>query len=294
MNILASQAYRILVPKFIRKRILARTLRRDILGYYESLPGEPPADLRPVLDYLRSHPVAVFPYEWQERYKPGDVSVFRDKKVGLPYVMHEGRRLYFKRRWGHARISELYCLLLKEQDPRSPHRYTGPGFEPEEGDLLVDVGCAEGNFALSVAEKASRILLLEGDKEWMEPLKATFSPWKDKVTILNRYAGEVSKGGTAALDDVVPVSDGGVFLKIDVEGAEAKVLKGADKLLSGCAPLKVVASTYHRQEDERELPALLMRKGLETSSTPGYMLFFYDKKIQAPYFRRGLVRAVRR
>jgi FkbM family methyltransferase len=58
------------------------------------------------------------------------------------------------------------------------------------------------------------------------------------------------------LDEVVDPSDGAVFLKLDVEGAELDVLNGAQQLLREAKPL-IAISVYHRPDDLWSLPLLL-------------------------------------
>ena len=65
MSKVTSQIYRIVVPKFIRKRILARKLRNSILNYYNNLPESPDEEVQKVLNYLHTNPIAVFPYHFQ-------------------------------------------------------------------------------------------------------------------------------------------------------------------------------------------------------------------------------------
>ncbi len=292
MNKLTSQIYRIVVPKFIRKKILAKHLPKSILKYYSNLPEPPSEEIATVLNYLKNNPIAVFPYEFQDEYIAEDISVFDDKEKGLKYVLMDGKRLYFKKRWGNKKIQNLYNLLSKEQDIRSPHRYLTKQFEFNDGEILIDVGAAEGNFALSVVEKASRIVMFEADKEWIEPLNATFEPWKEKVEIVNKFVSNISDASNTKLDDYLLIQKGsGMFLKIDVEGAESRLLSGCKQILSEQKPLKVAICTYHKQNDEKEFTSLLKLNGFKTSHSDGYMLFFYDKQMTAPYFRRGLIRA---
>lgn len=285
------QVYRVVVPKFIRKRILAYQLPKAIQQYYRNLPEAPSAEISKVLDYLSRKPMAVFPYDFQDEYVADKIEVFEDRDKGLHYVMLDGKKLYFKKRWGRKKIQNLYNLLSKEQDIRSSHRYLTEEFEFENGEVLIDVGAAEGNFALSVVEKASRIILFEADKEWIEPLKATFEPWKEKVEIVNKYVSDFTDLLNTKLDDYISVNEAATFLKIDVEGAESRLLKGCKRILSEQRPLKVAICTYHKQNDEKEFTELLIQNGFKTSTSDGYMLFFYDKKMKAPYFRRGLIRA---
>ena len=292
MNKLTAQIYRVVVPKFIRKRILAKQLPISIQKYYASLPEPISDEIKTVMDYLSKKPIAVFPYDFQDEYIAENIEVYADKEKGLRYVLLNGKRLYFKKRWGKKKIQNLYNLLSKEQDVRSPHRYLTKEFEFEEGEVLVDVGTAEGNFALSVVEKASRIILFEADKEWIEPLIATFEPWKDKVQIVNKYVSNFTDSTNTKLDDYLSVEQGKkTFLKIDVEGAESRLLEGCKQVLRQQNPVKVAICTYHKQNDEKEFSYLLKQYNFSISHSEGYMLFYYDKQMKAPYFRRGLLRA---
>ena len=281
-----------MVPKFIRKKILARNLPKSILNYYANQPEPISEEIESVLVYLKNNPIAVFPYDFQNEYIKENIEVFDDKDKGLKYVLMDGKKLYFKKRWGRKKIQNLYNLLSKEQDIRSPHRYLTREFEFNDGEILVDVGAAEGNFALSVVEKASRIILFEADKEWIEPLNATFEPWKDKVEIVNKYVSNISDSTNTKLDDFLKIENGReTFVKIDVEGAESRLLDGCKNFLAKQKPLKVAICTYHKQNDEKEFTSILNNFGFETAHSDGYMLFYYDKQMTAPYFRRGLIRA---
>lgn len=292
MNAFTSQIYRVVIPKFIRKKILAWRLPISIKNYYEGLSEAPSEEIASVLNYLSKNPIAVFPYDFQNEYIAEDIEVFDDREKGLHYVLLDGKRLYFKKRWGKKKIQNLYNLLSKEQDIRSPHRYLTEQFRFEDGEVLVDVGAAEGNFALSVVEKASRIILFEADKDWIEPLNATFEQWKDKVTIVNKFVSDNIDSSNIKLDDYLTIKqDTRVFLKIDVEGAESRLLDGCRRILSDQKPLKVAICTYHKQNDEKEFASILSQNGFRISHSNGYMLFFYDKQMKAPYFRRGLIRA---
>ena len=292
MNKLTSQVYRIVIPKFIRKKILAKYLPKSILKYYAGLPKPHSAEITSVLDYLSKNPIAVFPYDFQDEYIAENIEVFDDKEKGLKYVLMDGKRLYFKKRWGTKKIQNLYNLLSKEQDIRSPHRYLTNQFEFNMGETLVDVGTAEGNFALSVVDKATRIILFEADKEWIEPLNATFEPWKDKVEIVNKFVSNISDSSNTKLDDYLNVEIGReTFIKIDVEGAESRLLDGCKQFLSKQKPLKLAICTYHKQNDEKEFSSLLKKHQFNISHSDGYMLFYYDKQMTVPYFRRGLIRA---
>jgi len=289
MHKITSQVYRVVVPKFIRKRILAKQLPVAIQNYYSGLPEAPSEEIQIALNYLKTNPIAVFPYKFQDEYIADNIEVFSDEHNDLPYVLHEGKKLYFKKRWGKKKIQNLYNLLSKEQDIRSPHRYLTHQFQFEEGEILIDAGVAEGNFALSVVEKASRLILFEADKEWIEPLNATFEPWKDKVEIVHKFVSDKSDSTNTTIDDFITPSETSIFLNIDVESAESRLLSGCKRVIEEQKLLKVAICTYHKQDDEQKFSSLLIQKGFNVAHSDGYMLFFYDKQMKAPYFRRGLL-----
>lgn len=292
MNEFFNRIYRIVVPKFIRKKIRLKILRTAILTFYSKPSSTISKELSDVLDYLKNNPVSIFPYPFQHNYNEHEIKVFRDEEKKLHYVWLDGHQLYFKRRWSEKRIRHSFNELKKEQDLQSPHQYLCDNFQVEEGDILADIGVAEGNFSLGAVEKAKALYLFETDTEWIDALNATFEPWKEKVHIINKFVGGKISSNQTTLDEFFkdkPLT----FLKIDVDGAEADLLKGSEKLLSRQSPLKIALCTYHKQNDETEFTALLKDKGFIVSHSDGFMLFHTDKKIKAPYFRRGLIRAVK-
>ena len=293
MSIHSSLIFRILVPKFIRKKLFESYLKRSIDEYYSIHQDEQSDEITEALSYLKNNPIAVFPYPFQDQYHQNDIKVHKDHVKGLHYVMLDGKKLYFKRRWSIKRIQHSFNELTKEQDLQSPHRYLTNDFDIEEGEVLVDIGVAEGNFALAAVEKAARLILFETDKEWIEALNATFEPWKDKVLIINKFVSDIDNGSNVTLDHFLKPNEKISFLKIDVDGAEAQLLKGCKRILSEMKPLKLAICTYHKQNDEMDFTAILEKNGFITSTSNRFILFYYDKQIAPPYFRKGLIRAVK-
>jgi len=293
MTISTAQILKTILPKFIYKRILSHIVRNSVLDYYRTHAEPPTEEVEKVLDYLKGKPITVFPYHSLDQYIADSIEVLDDREKGLRYVLLDGKRLYFKRRWSKNRIRKTFNGLRKEQDPRCPHCYETDSFKVEQGDVVVDIGAAEGNFALINVEKASQIILFESSPEWIEALKATFEPWKSKVTIVNKFVGEVTDATCTTLDDFFSGGEKLSFLKIDVEGAESQLLNGCKRILGEVSPLKVAICTYHKQEDEEKFKEILTGYGFEASHSDGYMLLYHDKKIKPPYLRRGLIRALK-
>jgi hypothetical protein len=282
------------VPKPLRTIILKKNLRKEILAHFTQISEDNINDeQREVIGYLKGNPVSIFPYPFQEDYRPEQTDVFSDPVNGMKYVIQENKKLYFKKRWKEGRIRKSYAELSKEQDLKSPHRYISDYFYPDKNDVIVDIGAAEGNFSLSIIEKVKKVYLFEYDREWAEALEATFAPWKEKVEIIPKYVADFDDDGHIRLDTFLKTGKDITFLKIDVDGFEQKVLNGCRTLFESNTPLKVALCTYHKSNDEADFTNLLKGYGFKVATSEGFMINYYDKKLKAPWLRRGLIRAIR-
>lgn len=269
-------------------------VRREIIAYAErSGLARRDTDVAEAISFLRSNPLHHFPHPFVRDYRESDHPARHDPAVDLPYVLHGDRKLYWRSGRKIRRLPGDYTALLAEQDERSPHRYLVPGFEVRPGDIVADVGCAEGNFALEVIERAAHVYLFEADGRWAKALEATFRPWKGKVTLCKSLVGKQSGDGMVALDDYFAGKTPPNFYKLDVEGYEADVLNGARRTLARAGDARLAVCTYHRQEDEENLAVLLRQLGFTPTASRGYMLLYREANFGPPYFRRGLLRAVR-
>jgi hypothetical protein len=294
MNRALFSVYRILVPKPIRRIILKRNMRLKILGHFRKLPGKEISDeQKTVVKYLENKPLEIFPYSFADNYLPEEVVILSDTVNSMKYVLYKGKKLYFRKGWTDSRIRKSWSELLKEQDPESPHRYLTDNFSPSEEDIVADIGAAEGNFSLSVIEDIRKVYLFEYDYRWIKALANTFAPWQEKAVIIPKYVSDFDDSRHISLDTFFKQNPGITFLKIDVDGFEQKVLQGFTGTLESGIPLKIALCTYHREGDEADFTKLLENYGFEISVSKGYMINYYDKKIKAPWLRRGLIRAIR-
>lgn len=282
--------------RLLGKRARLRRLAREVRAYYSGLPADRiSGEEREVLEYLETRGIDILPYRFQDEYPPEGPELFDDEAVGLPYAQWDGQRLYHRATRHRDRARTYFRGLRIEQDPRSPHRYLDGDFDVGPGDGVVDVGAAEGNFGLSVVERAGRLVLFEPSPAWAGPLAATFAPWRDKVRIVGRAVSDSNVGGAVTLDEAIPEGERVDFLKIDVEGHEERVLRGAMGLMARQERMRIAVCTYHRQDDGERLAVLLGGLGFQIRFTPGFLLYYHGRgnELRPPYLRRAVLRASR-
>ncbi len=296
--------YRQLIPEWFREWIIkiiiipakkinvvylwkSKKIKQEIIRYYEQDVAMS-EEQRAVVDFLKENPLSMFPLKFPE---VGMCQVYNDPERDLRYVLFYGKRLYMKRTMTRLEIQRSYQNLICEQSSNSPHCYFTDDFFVENGDVVIDAGTAEGNFALTIIEKVKKIYLFETDPEWIESLEATFEPWKDKVVVFNKFISDNDEGQNISLDTVLGDDDPVSFIKADIEGAEIEMLRGMEKILSRKSDMKLVLCTYHHQSDEENLTNMLVQKGFSVQPSAGYMILFDDPEFQPPYLRRGLIRA---
>ncbi len=254
-------------------------------------------DYQDEIAYLKQAGWATFPYPLI-RSLPG-VTSGRETGSGLPFVVHQGKRLFFPRTWSRQRVETVYRGYIETEGivgegyrSKTPHRYQTDDFQVRTGDVVVDIGAAEGLFALDVIDKAKRVYLFECDPVWRKPLQATFAPYAAKVSIINKAVGErdtrrVVRMATCLRDEL----NEPLFIKMDIEGAEVPVVEASRAWLSEATQLRLCCCTYHRLHDAERLKSLLDDMGYHTAFSEGFMLYSKDRIQQKPYFRHGLIRA---
>lgn len=203
------------------------------------------------------------------------------------------RKLYF---YGEKQfVANKYRNLRREQDIESPHRYFTKEFCPNQKDIFIDVGAAEGKEALALVDVCKKIYIFEADDNWVKQLNKTF--WgMSSVCVYHCFIGvrDNERKNIKSLDTIFKGMCGeDVFLKLDVEGMEKGVLKGAYELIKK-NNVRICVTTYHRQNDAEELREMLEDMGLCCMYSDNYMLYLSDKNIRPPYFRHGMIRAFKK
>lgn len=283
------QAKSDLVSDFIwakQGRILRKlTLNHYKTDFYKNLSLEE----KRVIDYLTNNKISFLPYDFTKKYISKDVNVFFDLVYGLHYVIFKNKKLYYRRDWSVRKIKKYHANLLAEQDPDSPHKYLSGNFSFDDNSVALDIGAAEGIFSLMVIEKARKLYIIEPDALWVEALEATFKEWKDKTTIIKKFASSLNDDNNIALDKFF-FDEEIDFIKIDTEGAEKEIIHGAERILEQKNQLKIVIAVYHWQNEEKELKKLFRSDIFNHSFSDGFVCYYYEKEFKHPFLRRCLLR----
>lgn len=297
-----AQDFERLLPRMIELRIGRAEQFKDrlwLLKQLMTLKYEDCAntDIQATLAYWKTHELSVFNQHLPEGNDTFD-KLHVDEACGLPYVNFKtvegaSRRMYYAEEFRADMDGgdKYICNLMEEQLPTSPHLYTTQDHKVCAGDVLIDAGVREGNFALRYVDLCSKIYLFEPAAEWLEPLKRTFEAYRDKVEIIPRFVSDVTADDQITLDDAIDLRGANVFLKMDVEGAEPRALRGAKRLLT-TNKVKASVCTYHNADDLIRVKSLLRGYGFRTTTSAGYMIYILDPTIwEAADFRRGVVYA---
>lgn len=277
--------------KTINDEILIYQRKNEIRDFFLALHNyENDINITEIIAYLKDNTFSMYPYEFSKKYLTNHVDISYDNSCKMYFVLHDNKKMYFHQNWGLEPASTYYNSLLMEQDKESPHRYENKDVTVKDGDVIADMGAAEGIWALTHVEKASKIYLFECDELWIKALQKTFEPWKDKVVIVNKYISDANFKKEITIDQYFknkPID----FIKADIEGAEIKLLKGGKDVLSKKTDIKLSLCAYHKKDDAIELKKILEAYGFITEFSKRYMLFIYDCELQEPYMRKGIIRA---
>lgn len=217
--------------------------------------------------------------------------VYWDCIENMPYIIFEDKRMYFPYDYKFQVVDgkKVVVDILGEQQPTSPHLYIKDDIKIEYGDVVVDAGVQEGNFALRYVEKASKMYLFEADRHWKKPLLKTFEKFKDKVILYDKQLGRFNELSGINLDTAI---NGRLdFLKMDIEGSETQALLGARNTLLN-NNVKCSVCSYHKSGDEMAIKDVFRAYGYKTSNSTGYMLYYLHRDFYSTLdFRRGIVYA---
>jgi len=267
-----------------------------IINYHDNHPSH---KYKEEISFLRElGNIAVFPYSQKKTID--NIEAEFDNKKNMPFVMHgKNKKLYFPKSWDVEQARATYKKFIERENilggdylEKSPHQYQTQNICVKEGDVVLDIGAAEGLFSLDIIDIAKKVYIFESEKIWIEPLFSTFEPYRDKVIIINKRVSNIDSSDEVRLDSCLKLDDvQSLFIKMDIDGFEKRVIEGNRSLFSKDINIRVACCTYHRHNDAEDLKLLFNNIGYKTEYSDGYMIFIYDKDMRPPYFRKGIIRA---
>jgi hypothetical protein len=233
--------------------------------------------------FMGKYGLTSYPYEYMLEYRNIEIIVFTDAELGLPYVLHNNKKLYFQAGYNKDKIIKIYRSLIIEQDLRSSHRYV-KSYDELKGKTLLDIGSAEAIFALDTIELTNHVYLFECDSQWLAPLEATFAPWREKVSIIEKFISNKTDQTNLRIDDFLSgKARDNLFIKMDIEGAEKQALAGASEILLKGKNIQLAICTYHLKNDPESISGLISSFGYSFEFSDGLM--YWGKKLS-----KGLIR----
>lgn len=242
--------------------------------YFDEISGKSRCEcleMQEVIDYISHKAVRMYCYSFYDKYMRNPEPVYFDEDKGLFYGLYQSKKMYLSKKYNSEEKAKIYfSYVCMEQDLESPHRYLSEMFEVEKGESGIDIGAAEGIFALQVIDKVNHIYLIEPDDDWLQALQMTFEPYMDKVTIIKAFVSNGMKDNTVQLDRLFE-NKRLDFIKMDIEGEEFNALEGAVYMLEK-NQMKLAVCTYHHALDYTKIRDFLTDRGYNCQHSQGYVI----------------------
>ena len=268
---------------------------KELLDYYEDNNAE---DDWLAKDIRKRKTIDVFYGDWTYKYERKRYLI-KQRKSGL-YVMHRcldgnKRRMFFKDEMKRGFAEFYYRGLMKEQDAESPHCYLNEDIvsvlmEKPKG-IVLDIGAAEGIFALHLSGLYRKCYMFEPEKSWIHALKKTFKGRSGDIGIVPKFVSDEPGNNTVTIDsffgDSIPRDIS--VIKMDIEGFEPAALRGMKRTLETNPDAILLVCAYHNKDDEQKIRDIVEPMGYEVKPHNGYMFFWTAKDFAPPYKRRGVL-----
>lgn len=179
-----------------------------------------------------------------------------------------------------ANLQKLKDVYVEVFYPKNGHYYEAFGALVQKGDVIFDIGSSEGFFAKKHCSVASKIYLFEPSKLCAACLRESFRGSKN-IIIVNKALGDGNRmvyfsenedpalGALSlrkeessysiemvSIDAFVRAGNINLknrgFIKMDVEGAEIDILKGAQRTITEVRP-RMSITTYHKANHAQQI-----------------------------------------
>lgn len=184
------------------------------------------------------------------------------------------KKLYWPIKFSVEGINQVTAETFDNEDW---HFYRYKNTEIENGEIVLDIGTAEGLFPLVVIDKCEHIYMVEPSQVFCDALNYTFSEYSNKTTVFNNavgaiddevyfnedsLAGQISneKNGKNKIQlrkiDTLIMDKKITYIKADIEGFEQEMLLGAENTIKKNKP-KIAITTYHKENNPKDIIKLI-------------------------------------
>jgi len=206
----------------------------------------------------------------------------------------------------------LYCRAGHEMDNLILSNYEDKVrfvFVPEPHDTIVDVGAHLGEYTIPCAKLATRVISIEPNVDVLEVLKEnirvnalsnvvtvnkavydshgyrSLNLFEDRTgmssIVIDQYERKMKTLEVEAdtLDNILSVLqiDKVDWIKVDVEGAEVNVLRGAKRIISSNLDNIRLIIECHSDETAKEVIRMITNFGMAFKMLDGHHIFAYHK-----------------
>jgi len=233
---------------------------------------------------------------WDYGAVPDFQEIEEDTAADLACLEIGGHRYWIPRhadRWG---LASMYKAVF---NPKQPHFYEFKGCRIEPNDVVVDAGSCEGFFTRFALGRGARVILVEPWSKMVEALertyaaevksgqvkivralitdkqgigRLTFDPdWPYGANQADDLAecAHIEEVAETTIDAVIESSGWGAcdFIKMDIEGAEPRAMRGSEQTLRKYRPDLAIAA-YHTAKDYEQIMAAMndFRLGYRTAT----------------------------
>ncbi|MDP9173123.1 MAG: hypothetical protein M3O30_04555 [Planctomycetota bacterium] len=132
----------------------------------------------------------------------------------------------------------------------------------------IDIGCAEGEYTLLYLAQPQMKKVLAFDpfdrfpKELQENMALNGFTNDPRLSAIKKFVSERDEEGHCTLDTVAADLEGPFIVKIDAEGAETDVLRGAPKMMARKDVYWIIET--HALDKEQQCDEMLRSKGMTT------------------------------
>lgn len=213
----------------------------------------------------------------------------QELKTVYDFLEDDRSRLVFENILKYRVTFNWACLKRSLGKDNSETQYFVPELRFSGHEIIVDCGAYIGDTVKLFYKNVPgcRIIALEPDEDNFELLQTLkleglksikAGAWNEDATLSfsnkggGTASGSIAASGKAKITvkalDHLPECQSATYIKMDIEGAELKALKGAEKIIREHRP-KLAICLYHRPEDFFEIPLYIKELN------PDYKLFIH-------------------